>query len=386
MPYKLLIASASAGVGHARAASALQRAFELSGREGTACTVDTLDFTTAAFRKAYLGSYFFIIRSLPWYWRRLYHRWDRKESGGLMRRATCEFDRLNARRFIRFVEAEQPTHVLCTHFLPAELLAWMRRTGRLQAPLAIAITDYDAHRIWINAGTDRYFVASDRLNGLLAEKGAPPDRIATSGIPIDPVFSAPMDRTLARAELGLCPDAPTVLVSGGGTGRGHVLKTVALLAESPRVQILAVAGHNEALRQQLEALDVRAPRRLITYGFVNYMHTLMAAADLIVTKPGGLSSAECLAIGLPMVLTAPIPGQEEANADFLVRAGAAVKVETPDEVRRVATALLADGVRLARMKEAALRTARPRAACEIIDMFLGPGRCAAGVDSRRRSE
>lgn len=370
MTYKLLIASASAGAGHTRAAAALKKAFELSGHSGSAETIDIIQYTSPVFRRLYLTSYFSVISAAPWYWRFLYHRWDKKAVTGIERRSVCVLDRFNTGRFIKHVQEQQPSHVLCTHFLPAEVLAWMRRTGRLDAPIGVAVTDYDAHRMWINEGTDHYFVPSDYLRGMLISKGAPADRVTTTGIPIDPVFARPVDRAAARAKLGLDPAKPSILTTGGGTGHGGVRKTVATLAKCGDIQILAVTGHNERLRRALDKLKLDGPARLVTYGFVDYIQKLMAAADLIVTKPGGMSTTECLAVGLPMVLTVPIPGQEEKNSAFLVGCGAALPARNPEDLFSTVTDLLVQPARLARMKVAALKAARPHAAAEIIDAVL----------------
>ncbi|MFH1730619.1 MAG: glycosyltransferase [Planctomycetota bacterium] len=371
--HRLLVASASAGAGHARAAAALKRAFDLAGHAGSAETLDVLQYMTSFFRKIYLRSYFSVISALPWYWRFLYHRWDRKPINGFERRSMCFLDRLNAGKFISLVAERRPTHIACTHFLPAEILAWMRRTGRLDVPVGVVVTDYDAHRIWMHEGIDQYFVASDYLRGLLINKGAPPDKVMTCGIPIDPVFSGPMDRAAARAELALDPDMPTVLTIGGGDGMGGMKKTVRALDGCGRLQILAVTGHNEKLKQWLDASPVSGSTKLVTYGFVDYIQTLMAAADLIVTKPGGMSTTECLAVGLPMVLTVPIPGQEEKNSAFLVGRGAALPAANATDLRKIVGELFADTARLGRMRDAALEAARPRAAFDIVDAVLKLG-------------
>ena len=369
MQYNLLIASASAGAGHVRAASALKRAFEAAGHAGSAEAVDVLDHMTPWFRTSYLRSYYSVISRAPSYWRHLYERWDRTPAQGLQRRAIWLWDRLNAGRFIRLIREQQFTHIVCTHFLPAELAAWMRRTGRIEAPVGVIVTDYDAHRIWINEGTDRYFVASGELRELLVSKGAPAGRVVATGIPIDPVFSEPMARAAARAELGLDPELPAVLVVAGA-GAGDMERTVAAVAACGPLQILAVTRHDEKLRQALEQLPLPSGVRLVAYGFVDFMHKLMAAADLIVTKPGGMSTTECLARGLPMILTIPIPGQEEKNSAFLVGSGAALPAGTPEDVRTVVGDLLGDRSRLDRMKQAARAAARPRAAFDIIDGIL----------------
>jgi processive 1,2-diacylglycerol beta-glucosyltransferase len=377
MSTKLLIVFASAGAGHKRAALALRSAFEAAGHSGVAEVTDVLDHMSPLFRFLYLKSYFFIIRALPWFWRYLYGRWDRSEPGGPVRRLTGALDRFHARRFIRWVREQQPTHIICTHFLAAEILAWMRLNGRLEASVAVVITDYDAHRVWIQPGVDRYFVASDKLRDLLVAKGAPSGRTVTAGIPIAPVFSEPKGREQARTELGLALDVPVVLTLGGGGGIGGMRQNVAALAASERtgaagLQILAVAGHNAELKEQLDAMELPGHVRLVTYGFTDRIQTLMAASDMVVTKPGGMSSSECLAMGLPMVLTEPIPGQEECNAAFLVGCGAAVTARTSEEVCRAVDTLLTDADRLERMRSDALRAARPQAAADILRATLAP--------------
>jgi processive 1,2-diacylglycerol beta-glucosyltransferase len=367
---KLLLAATSAGAGHARAAEALERAFELGGHAGATETVDVLEHMNRFFGTLYVRCYYWIIQKTPWLWRYLYDSWNRKQVEGWQRRVVAIIGRWHARRFFRFLERERPTHLLCTHFLPGELAAWMRRTGRLDAPVAVIITDYDAHGMWLNPGTDHYFVATDDVRDLVLGQGVPPDAVSVSGIPIDPVFADPPDRDTARAELGLDPDRSTLLVTGGGGGMGGVRRTVEALARLGHVQLLAVAGHNEKLKHELDAFTPPPPATLVTYGFVDYMVKLMAASDLMVAKPGGLSSTECLAMGLPMVLTAPIPGQEEKNAAFLVEHGAAVRTDDPDEMGQIVGELLADPARLEQMRQAARKLARPRAAFDIIDKVM----------------
>lgn len=377
MENKVLIVSVSAGAGHVRAAAALERAFAVGGYPGSVRTVDLLDYMSVVYRGFYLRAYYSIISRLPSYWRFLYKQWDRKPSGGLQRHAVLIFDRLSAKRFLRLLDEEKFTHVICTHFLPAEITAWLRRKGRLAAPAGVVITDYDAHRIWINDGTDRYFIATDALRDQLERKGVPLDRVTATGIPIDPVFVEPMDKAVARAELGLDAALPTVLVAAGA-GTGGAKETIDALVGTRRpMQILAVTRHDAALKQSLEAMSLPAGVRLAAYGFIDFMHKLMAAADVIVTKPGGMSTTESLACGLPMILSVPIPGQEEMNSAYLVEHGAAVVAGTADAARDAVVGLLDEPARLDRMRQAALAIARPRAAFDILDAMLGP-RDAAG--------
>lgn len=370
MKYKILLFSTSAGAGHMRAAEAVKTAFDESGLEGTARVIDVLDFMTAPFRKLYISGYYTIIARAPWYWSYMYKSWDKRKSNGIQRRAICLLDRINSTRLKKFIADEQPTHIICSHFLPAELFAFMRRTGKLSTPLGVVITDYDAHNIWINEGTDRYFIATDSLRDLLASKGPAPEIIGVTGIPIDSAFSRPLDRAAIRAEFGLSSDVPTVLVTGGGGGIGGVDTSVDELSAISPLQIFAVAGKNEKLLTQLRAKEMPEGVRLVPFGYVNIMPKLMAASDLMITKPGGLSTSEALATGLPLVLTVPIPGQEEKNIEYLTAHNAAVAVTQPGEIRTSVFEILRDDARLARMKASALAIAHPTAARAVLDEML----------------
>jgi len=169
-----------------------------------------------------------------------------------------------------------------------------------------------------------------------------------------------------RARLGLRPEPPTVLVAAGGFGLGSVDETVATLADAAAdAQLLAVAGRNEKLRKALEEVAATRHGKVVPFGFVDNMHELMAASDFAVTKCGGLTSSECMAMGLPMVIVRPIPGQEERNSDFLLENGVAVRANSAAHLVFKVKRLLGDPARLEQMSAAAKRAARPRAAYEI---------------------
>jgi processive 1,2-diacylglycerol beta-glucosyltransferase len=253
-----------------------------------------------------------------------------------------------------------------------------RRRGRLSARLSVAITDFDVHPLWIDARTDRYFASSDEAAHRLELRGIERARIAVTGIPVVPGFAEPVSaagRRRLRAGLGLREDRICVLVSAGGFGVGRVDRAVtALLAAAGRAggaDLVVVAGRNEKLRAELAKLPVPRGVRLEVLGFVTNMHELMAAADVMVSKPGGLTSSECLARSLPMIIVDPIPGQEERNATHLLEGGAACQAATPDALDFRLWRLLREPARLAEMRRAAGRLARPRAAFEVADALSG---------------
>jgi len=264
------------------------------------------------------------------------------------------------------VKEYDPDAVICTHYLPAEIIAPRRRKGKLRSSVHVVMTDFDIHTMWIQQGVDHYYVAIEEMEHALRMKGVAA-RISVTGIPIGPEFAKKYpDRGVMRERLGLRVEPPTVLVSAGGFGMVRVDETVATLAEATGdVQILAVAGRNEKLRKALEAVAASRKRRIVPFGFVTNMNELMAASDFAVAKSGGLTSSECLAMGLPMVIWNPIRGQEERNADYLLESGAALRANSPAHLVFKVTKLLTDERLLARMKAAARRIAKPDAAYTI---------------------
>jgi len=369
---KVLILSIKAGAGHLRAAQALEAAFAEEHPEVEVRHVEVLELTNAAFRKSYTGMYEELIKHLPSVWGMIYERMERKAADSTMKRLAALVDRLNARPLLKQVEAFGPDRIVCTHYLPAELLAPRRRKGKLDAPLFVTLTDYDIHTMWVQDGVDGYFVATDEMAHALRAKGVGDATVDVTGIPIMPVFAKRYPgKPAMRRRLGLRPEPATVLVAAGGFGLAGIDETVASLADvADDAQLLAIAGRNAKLEAKLRAVAESRPGRIVPFGFVDNMHELMAASDLAVTKCGGLTSSECMAMGLPMVIIDPIPGQEERNADYLLENGVAVKANSASHLLYKAGRLLSDPARLAAMSGAARRIAKPRAAFGVAERVI----------------
>jgi processive 1,2-diacylglycerol beta-glucosyltransferase len=248
------------------------------------------------------------------------------------------------------------------------LLSRARAKGRQTPPLWVQVTDFDVHALWIHPHVDRYCVASEEVAFRLADRGVPRDRISVTGIPVMPQFSAQLDRTTCAAELGVDARRFTVLMMAGGAGVGSLDELAARLLPGD-LQLIVLAGRNAELLRKLRTLAKRHPGRLFPLGFTTTVERVMATADLVVTKPGGLSVSECLATGRPMLLVSPIPGQEERNADYLLEAGAAVKAMDGATLAYKLGRLIADPARLAAMSEAAHRIATPHAARDVIALL-----------------
>lgn len=370
---RILVLSVKAGAGHLRAAQAVTRAIRDRYPSVEVVNADTLEYTNAAFRKGYTEGYEALIRNLPSVWERIYETLESKSADSNAKKIAALWDRLNAKDLLTFVRGFKPDAIACTHFLPAEVLGTQRRKGKLTAPVYTILTDYDIHSMWIQDGVDGYFVASPEMEHALREKGVGDAAIEVTGIPILPEFAQKYpSRGEMRRRLGLNPDLRTVLVAAGGFGMMSADTVVKLLAERlPEGQFMAVAGKNEDLRKRLAKLAKGCEGRLKPFGFVDNMHELMAASDVVVSKSGGLTTSECLAMGLPLVVFNPIPGQEERNAIYLLECGAGLWARTAAQLVFKVVTLFNDPVRLAEMQQAARRIARPDAAFTIADRLMG---------------
>jgi len=362
---KLLILYTSAGNGHRRAAEALAAAAAAAGH--TALLRDILDFVPALFRTTYAAGYLNLVRSAPELWGYLYTQTDRKAQRPAERRARTVFNKLNAHSFYRFLRAEAPAAVVCTHFLPLELIGSLSPHHRHNLPLFGVVTDFAAHALWYCDSVNAYYVASEEARRQLRRKGQPNTGLALTGIPVMPEFAERTTPAAGRERLGLRPDLPAVLVLSGAYGVTPTLDLLrACAAEPPPCQFLVVAGRNPKLEQGAREAVAGAGLTATVYGFVNNVHELMDAADLIVSKPGGLSTAETLAKGRPMVIVEPIPGQEQRNAEWLLENGAAVRLYEAGDAAWKLAALLADPGRLAALAARAAQLGRPAAAAAIV--------------------
>ncbi len=261
--------------------------------------------------------------------------------------------------------------VINTHFLPAAITAALKAEGKINALHFCVTTDFIAHRIWMNDPCDQYFAATQAGKNHLVRRGIPEDRVIVSGIPVKPSFLRRVEKNECKELLGLDPELPLLLQLGGGIGTGPMDQIYARLLEVEiPCQIAAIAGRNAAAKAAMEKIDVPARHRATVVGFTDQMHEWMAASDLIITKPGGLTVSEALACARPMALVTPVPGQEAHNCDYLLENGAAVKVSALPTLSEKVSNLLSEPWKLAEMQRRAAYLAKPRAAFTIAEEIL----------------
>lgn len=374
---RILIATVTAGAGHLAAAAALDEAWRAL-RPGD--VVERLDLTklfSPLHRKIYAQGYVKLVEHAPELWGMLFAKTDDPKVARRLNRIQQLFPSRSRVRFARFVKQFKADAVLCTHYAPLEVLGQMRvkasGTAGVPVPLCVSIvTDFEAHALWMGAGVDLYCVAAEETKARLISRGAKAENVVATGIPISAKFSSKPAARAVRKSLGLRDDLPVLLVLSGGFGMGPV---AGILTELDKVdsgfQTLVVCGRNEELRRELAGQDRKHPTRVL--GFASNMHELMAVAELIITKPGGLTSSEALAMGRPLLILDPIPGQEAANSDFLLERGAAAKVNRVEDLPFRVGQLLGSK-KLAEMVKAAKALGRPKAAeaiCEEVLKRLG---------------
>ena len=375
MPRHILVLSVSAGAGHVRAAEAVCAAARSAGLDAT--HLDLLTLVPKEFRKLYAEQYIKLVDRLPQLWSYLYSRSDRPSRDSLLGKLKRLVEKVNTRKLEAEIARLAPDVILCTHFLPAELLsrqkARQKSDRRALPPLWVQVTDFDVHALWVHPRVDHYCVASDEVAFRLADRGIPRERISVTGIPVMPQFSAPLQRATCAQELGMAADRFTAALMAGGAGVGAPDELAErLLRNAGEIQLIALAGRNAELLARLRKLARSHPGKLFPLGFTTTVERVMSAADLVITKPGGLTVSECLARHKPMLLVSPIPGQEERNADYLLESGAALKAMDAATLEYKFTRLVADPARLHAMGEAARRIATPGAAAAVIALL-----CAA---------
>lgn len=370
---KVLVLSASAGAGHMRAAEAVERAIVEMGAGLEVRHVDTLQYTNKLFRHLYSKAYIEMVNKTPEVLGWLYDHLDKPWKNERRRLA---LDKLNTRPFVKMLREYQPEIIVCTHFLPAEIISWLRAKERIKSRQAIVVTDFDVHAMWLCHHYEHYFVALEETRVHMEKLGIPKEKLTVSGIPIDPVFALKKDKREMREKHDLQQDTLTILLSAGGFGVGPMEHIVSSLAEMRGpAQVVALCGRNEELWERIERLArgftaQHGRVKIKPIGFTKEMDEYMSASDILLGKPGGLTTSEALAKGLVFVIVNPIPGQEERNSDHLLEDGVAIRCNNLPALAYKIDRLVEDTARFTAMQSNARRLARPDAAREIVSKLL----------------
>lgn len=367
---KILIIHAAAGAGHRKAAEALYDYLEQGDFDNITVTkIDALDYTNALFKKAYPAVYLFLVSYLPFVWGIFFQLLNFAPLVPVIGLIRHGFNYIAGRSLIKYVLEENPDVIICEHFFSAELISYLKRKGAFGGLVVCGVTDFGVHQFWINKGTDYYFVASEITKDELKEKGVSAEKIIVSGIPIGDQFSKDLNKENLRDEAGLDKKRFTVLVVSGGFGVGPISEIVNCLDKINKdLQVIVICGHNKGLYNSLSSGTYSKVVKV--FGYVHNMHEIMAMADVIISKSGGLTVSESLAMELPMIIMKPIPGQETRNAEIIERYEIAKRLLNVNHLTGHIELLLDnDQQLLAVMKENTRKLAKPQAA-EVICQWI----------------
>jgi len=327
---KVFIVHASVGSGHKRSAEAIYNYFKENYSSRQVQIIDVLDKTRPLFKKLYSRGYFFLVNHATWAWEIAFWLTSLQCLKPVNDFLNFLTDRLSAKEFSEFLTRENPDHVITTHFMPSEITAYLKKKAVIKSKLTTVVTDFAVHPYWICQGTDTYVVASGFAKGQLVNAGVKEEQIKESGIPVDAKFFLRYERSILAAKFGIVKDKFTCLLVTGSFGLGPIEEIVELLYKD--IQLLVVCARNKALYRRLSRKNYPG---ILVFGFVDNIEEMMAASDIIITKPGGLTIAEVLAIGLAPVFISPIPGQETKNIEVLKRYGIGDTASSPLALKEI---------------------------------------------------
>lgn len=359
-PVRCLMLNVDVGAGHRRAAEALGEALEAERPGSVYELVEALDYLGPGAKEVARELYLGVQRTIPDLWGLLY---EQRPLFDLFRPLGQLLDDFRSTELLPRARSFRPHVVIATHPVACGLGAALRRSEEIRAPLVAVVTDFDGHPAWVVEGVDLYLVASEAIARDLARHGAA-GTVAATGIPLSLSFAEEL-RTMseARQQLHLDRGRLTVLLLGGGLGLGPVLETARRLTSlAGPVQLVIVAGSNRELEREARELAARSPLPIHVTGFVDNIAEYIASSDIAISKPGGLTCAELMAVGVPLIALKPLAGQEEANCERLVGEGAAMRADTAEEAHDLLLRLLHAPNRLAQMRLDALRLGKPNAA------------------------
>jgi len=340
---------------------------ELRSRGIRGDVVDSYRYAAAIFSKVVADGYIGMVKTVPELYKLIYDRAERAPVASGFRVWAAEY---TARRLHRLIVKMRPSVVVCTHAFPCGVMSAYKRLYGSTIPVMGIVTDFVVHPFWIYPNIDAYAVGTPEMRATMIERGIDPARVHVDGIPVDGRFGFMNEtRTELRERLGLAIDRPIALLMGGGLGMGPIEQATASLATlgSKAPDAVVIVGRNAHLERRVAERSAKFPYETRVLGFVDNVYDYMHASDVIISKPGGLTTSEALAAELPMIIVRPLPGQEERNATYLTTRGAALRAHDASELARLTARVVGDGVSALQLRDKMSHLRRPLSASTISD-------------------
>ena len=373
---KVLIFYASYGGGHLNAAKSIENCIKNNYKDIDVKLIDCMKYVNKTIEKVTTAAYREMAKKAPWAWGRIYS--DAQK--GPLAHITTRSNKFMAIKLLRLLREKEPDLIISTHPFGSQMCSYLKRKGKITAKIATIMTDFAPHDQWLvgHEFTDYFFVAHDKMKDYLISKNVKEEKIFSTGIPISEKFQEKYDKSKIVEKYNLDKNKFTILFFGGGEFGLGKTRTVQIFENFVQetlkhdIQIIAISGKNPKMKSAFEEIvnKNKAENNVKIIGFSNEVPKLMRISDLVVTKPGGLTTSESLASHLPMVVINPIPGQEEENAEFLESKGSADWIKKTDASKKVIEELLNNKNKLNEMKENTKILAKPNSTDDICKILF----------------
>lgn len=362
---RILILYAPLGAGHGSCAKAIAEAFTLNHPEFEVKTVNVLDFAFEIFRDGLPKVFVYVTSKIPFLYKWVYDGFNHQSRYNFLNKTSDVF--IKRSHFVKFINEFNPDFILSTNPLPMQLVSLTKHKKIIDILSANVCTDFGFHSLWYNPDVNYYFVANENIKEALVKHGVNYEKIVVTGIPTSLKFNQKTEKKQVLENLGFLPNTPTLLIVGGKIKCKNILKIIKKIEEKIKAQFIIVAGRDKKLQKQLEKSDLKKKRNIKIFGFVGNIQDYMAVSDLILTKAGGLTVAECMQKNLPMVINDFIPGQEEDNVKYIINHGAGLEANNTKEAIRFISDLFNSPEKIIKMRENCKKIAKPNASKDLAD-------------------
>ena len=367
-PKRIILMYISDVSGHRSATMAIEKAIKAIQPKTEILNINAFNYTNPISEKVINRLYMGVIKRAPQIWSYLY---DNPEVVKRLEKLKNRLHKFNSPKLKILFDKFKPDVVICSQAFPCGMVADYKKYYDSNLKLVAVLTDYIPHSYWVYDKVDYYICPAEDISIRLVRKGVPHNKILSLGIPFDHKFNEPLDRNKLFHKYKLDPGIPTIMIMGGGQGLGPIKDIVKSLEKSKyNLQEVVVAGTNKKLLNSLKRKVKKSKKKILLFGFTDAVNELMDIADIIITKPGGVTTAEVLAKRIPMVIVKPIPGQETSNADYLTGKGAAIRTEDPKNIYALIERLLEDKNMLNQLRESAGTVGKPNASLDIAKLIL----------------
>ena len=366
---KVLIFYASYGGGHFSAANSIKQYIDENYKDVQTDIIDCIKYVNNAFEKVTTSAYLELTKKAPWAWEKVYYN----SQNGFIGKVSTTANKIMAVKIAKLFREFNPDIVISTHPFSSQMTSYLKQKGKTNCKLITVLTDFAEHEQWLigHNFVDCFFVSNEKMKeNMISHFEIPEHKIVVTGIPISTRFLKNYNKEELCSNLEISPTKKIVLFFGGGeygVGKNKAIAILNALSNFNDIQIIAISGRNEKLKEAFEKLvkEKNKANDIKVFPFTTMVPELMSISDLVVTKPGGLTTSESLASHLPMIIINPIPGQEEENATFLENSGVGIWLKTTNNLDEVLSSIIFNNEKLNEMKQKTVKLAKPNSTEDI---------------------